>query len=197
MLAHTLSLACIAAAARGIERKTRRARSRASCASVVSANTSPNGIPETDIGRRTGARSLADRRLIDFEHAADLLPTPAISLHPCHRNLATPAQTRAAARMLSCRTSRASVDLPEPETPVTTTSLPSGTRTVTLSKVVQRGIPDRQVRPHRVATLRRGTKGCLQRLRQRTARDRYGRALQLLCRARGHDLPAATARSGT
>ena len=33
-----------------------------------------NGIPEADVGGGAGARRLADRRLVDFEHAADRLP---------------------------------------------------------------------------------------------------------------------------
>ena len=43
-------------------------------ASVVSAIQPADGVPESDIGGRAGARRLADGRLVDLEHPADRLP---------------------------------------------------------------------------------------------------------------------------
>src|SRR6185503_19165777 len=70
---HTLALAPVAAAARGIEREAARGiaadarhlRVRKELADVVE---------EADVGRGARARGLADRRLVDLEHACDRLP---------------------------------------------------------------------------------------------------------------------------
>ena len=67
---HSLALAGLAAAAGGIERKAaggEAAHARFGGIRVEAAN----GIPESDIGGRAGARRLADGSLIDLEHAAD------------------------------------------------------------------------------------------------------------------------------
>src|SRR6478609_4984894 len=65
---HALTFARFATSTRGVEREA---------AGFISAHARfarvgehlADGIEETDVGRRTRARRLADRRLIDFEHA--------------------------------------------------------------------------------------------------------------------------------
>src|ERR1700733_11321773 len=63
---HALTLASFAAATCGIEGEAARGEAthaRLGCIRVEAAN----GIPESDVGRGTGARRLADRGLIDLE----------------------------------------------------------------------------------------------------------------------------------
>ena len=70
---HALALAGFAAAARGVERES--AGGEAADARVGGFRIQPaDRIPESDVGGRTGARGLADRRLVDLEHPADRLP---------------------------------------------------------------------------------------------------------------------------
>src|SRR5450631_3417726 len=69
-----LTFASLAASARGVERKTaggESAHARLSGVGIQSANR----IPKSDIRCRARARSLADGRLIDLQHAADRLPS--------------------------------------------------------------------------------------------------------------------------
>ena len=72
-LLHTLAFAVLAAAARAVEREAPRPVAAHARLGRLREQ-APHGIPEPDIGGRAGARRLADRRLIDLEHAADLLP---------------------------------------------------------------------------------------------------------------------------
>ena len=83
-------------------------------------------VPEADVGGRAGARRLADRRLVDLEHAVDRLP--ALELAAAAPAPAACRARRPCACTLASSTSRASVLLPEPETPVTATRRCSGTR---------------------------------------------------------------------
>ncbi len=72
-LLHALAFTGLAASARGIEGEASR---------PVAADTrfggfgehAPDCIPEPDVGRRARARRLADRRLVDLEHTANLAP---------------------------------------------------------------------------------------------------------------------------
>ena len=71
---HALALAGLAAAAGGVEGETagrKPSHPRLDRIRIHAAD----GLPESDIGRRAGARSLADGSLVDFEHAADGLPS--------------------------------------------------------------------------------------------------------------------------
>ncbi len=93
-------------------------------------------IPEAHVGGRAGARCLADGRLVHFEHALD-----AVRRHAARCTAAAwpPCPCRASARASSgCSTSSASVDLPEPETPVSAMSRPSGSSTSSLCRLCRR-----------------------------------------------------------
>src|SRR5262249_20962489 len=68
-----LAFASRTASAAGVERET--ARAVAAHARFVRLGVEPpDRVPEADVGGWTRARRLADRRLIDFEHAIDRLP---------------------------------------------------------------------------------------------------------------------------
>ena len=70
---HALAVAAVAAPARGVEREA--ARGVAADARLLRVGEElADGVEEADVGRRAGARRLADRRLVDFEHARDRLP---------------------------------------------------------------------------------------------------------------------------
>ena len=98
-------------------------------------------VPEADVGRRAGARRLADRRLVDFEHAVDgaMKPLrrrsrPARRPRRLRRPLARAfRQSRDGhgGSTLASSTSRASVDLPSRTRRSPVTSAASGTPTST------------------------------------------------------------------
>ena len=69
----SLALAFRAATAGGIEREAARAES-AHARLVGLRVQAPDRVPESHVGRRTGARRPADRRLVDLEHAVEPLP---------------------------------------------------------------------------------------------------------------------------
>src|SRR5690606_7374213 len=72
-LLEPLPFATLAAAARRVDREPARlvtANARLGRAGVELADL----VPDADVGRGARARRLADRRLVDFEHAADALP---------------------------------------------------------------------------------------------------------------------------
>src|SRR5690606_14666830 len=68
-----LAVAGFAAAAGGIEAEAARAPASDSRLAGVREQ-APDRIPEADVGGRARARRLADRRLVDLEHARDALP---------------------------------------------------------------------------------------------------------------------------
>src|SRR5262249_3493714 len=70
-LLHALAFAAFAAAPRGVEGEAARAPAVTARLRRVG-EIAPDRVPETDVGRRAGARRLADRRLVDFQHALDL-----------------------------------------------------------------------------------------------------------------------------
>ena len=71
--AHALPLAGGAAAIAGVEREARwRIATRARFERI--GEQLADGVPHADVGRRARTRRLADRRLIDFEHAVDRFP---------------------------------------------------------------------------------------------------------------------------
>ena len=70
---HALPFAQFAATATRIERKAARRIAPHACLGHLRKE-APHGVPEPDVGRRTGTRRLADRRLIDFQHAVEILP---------------------------------------------------------------------------------------------------------------------------
>ena len=118
MRLHALALAGLAAAAAGVEREA--ARVVAAHARLGRVREQPaDRVPEADVGGGAGARRLADRRLVDFEHAADVLPAPRDlgSRERSALRCAAASPTRCA--RLAYSTSRASVHLPLPDTPVT------------------------------------------------------------------------------
>src|SRR5207248_10075298 len=69
-LLDSLAFAGLAAPALGVERKAAGAPA-AHSRFVRLGEQAPDRVPEADIGGRARARRLADRRLIDFEHAAE------------------------------------------------------------------------------------------------------------------------------
>ena len=84
-------------------------------------------VEEARVRRRVRARRAADRRLVDLDDLVELRRAPA---PPCARPAAVRARCRRLATALNS-TSLTSVDLPEPDTPVTHVSTPSGTLTST------------------------------------------------------------------
>src|SRR5688500_9748312 len=91
----TLPLAAFAPPAGGIEGE---ARSRVAAHARLGRlrEHAANRIPETDVRCGTRARRLADRRLVDFQHATDLLPaTDAATTLPLRLRAATAAKRRA------------------------------------------------------------------------------------------------------
>src|SRR5262245_48576632 len=69
--AQALAFAPIASPAAGVERKTRgRVAAYARLGGV--GKQLANRVPESNVGRRARARCLADRCLVDLEHAIDL-----------------------------------------------------------------------------------------------------------------------------
>ena len=94
-------------------------------------------------------------------------------------------------------TSRASVDLPEPDTPVTTTSRPSGMRTSTFFRLCSStpsSFSDRVRAARRPA--RRGCAGCCSGSRRKRPVTDRGLRDQLVDRACADDLAAAHAGAG-
>ena len=82
-------------------------------------------VEEARVGRRVRARRAPDRRLVDLDDLVELRRARA-------PRCARPGRWRARCRRLATalnRTSLTSVDLPEPDTPVTHVSTPSGTLT--------------------------------------------------------------------
>src|SRR5208282_2171141 len=70
---HPLAFTGLAAAAGGVERKA--AGGKAAHTRFRGVGVQPaNRVPKSNVGYRAGARSFADRRLVDFEDAADWLP---------------------------------------------------------------------------------------------------------------------------
>src|SRR5438046_7165185 len=67
-----LAFAGLAASALGVEGEAARAPA-AHARFVRLGEQAPDRVPETDVSRGAGARGLADWRLGDFEHAADVL----------------------------------------------------------------------------------------------------------------------------
>ena len=80
--AHALALARRATAFAGIEREARR-RVAARAGFERAGEQLADRVPHADVSRRTRARRLADRRLIDFEHAVDRFPA-GDAAQPCH-----------------------------------------------------------------------------------------------------------------
>src|SRR5439155_13248546 len=74
----SLALAFRAATAGGIEREAARAES-AHARLVGLRVQAPDRVPESHVGRRTGARSPSDRRLVDLEHEVEHIPAGEIS----------------------------------------------------------------------------------------------------------------------
>ena len=119
---HALALAGLAAAAGRVEGEAagrKPAHPRLGRIRVQPADR----VPESDVGGRAGARRLADGSLIDFENAADGLPS-GDRMRILEAGLsglrARPSRTGRANKLLSdcfSSTSRASDDLPDPETP--------------------------------------------------------------------------------
>src|SRR3954467_9324999 len=72
-LLEPLTLAAFATSARNVERKAARLVAADARFGRV-AEELPNLVPDADVGCGARARCLADRRLIDFEHAAEALP---------------------------------------------------------------------------------------------------------------------------
>ena len=198
MVLHALAFAGRAAAAAGVEREAARRCSRACAPRCVSANSLRIVVPEADVGGRAGARRLADRRLVDFEHAVDLLP--AVDARGSRAScgvlrralLGRPLRAgwRTARRARAC-------DLPEPDTPVTTTSRPSGTRTSTLRRLCSVAPSSVERRRASRRPARRGCSGCCSGLREEAAGDRLRRcACSSLAVPCGDDVAAALARAG-
>ena len=73
MVLHALAFAGVAAPAGGIEREAARAVAAHARLGRVGEELA-DVVPEADVGRRARARRLADRRLVDLEHAPDRLP---------------------------------------------------------------------------------------------------------------------------
>ena len=69
-LLHALALAGLAAPARGVEREAARAPAAHARLGGVGEQLA-DVVPEADVGRGTRARRLADRRLVDLQHALD------------------------------------------------------------------------------------------------------------------------------
>ena len=114
----------------------------------------------------------------------------------CRRGFAGRAAAERARAGSSYSTSRASVDLPDPDTPVTTVSRPSGTRDVDLAQVVQRRALD-----HERRRLRRVPRAAARADAQRVARGSgpvtdSGAAISRRARAGADDVAAARARAG-
>ena len=140
---HPLAFAGLAAAAGRIEREAAGREAADACVGGLGIQPADR-VPESDVGGRTGARRLADRRLVDFEHAADRLPAgdrlassgAGSAPRPCALRPCAARAVRATSRLrLPSSTSRASEDLPEPDTPVITVKRPSGMRASTLRRL--------------------------------------------------------------
>ena len=116
--------------------------------------------------------------------------------------VAAPCQRRLARRalLMNCRlassTSRASVLLPEPLTPVTATSRCSGTATSTLLQVVQRGAAAAAAPAHRLPPARRGCSGCCSGCARKRPVTEVGAGRQVGRRALRHQRAAALAGAG-
>ena len=180
-----------AAAVAGVEGKARR-RVAARLGLQRLGEELADRVPEADVGGRAGARRLADRRLVDLEHAVD---------RPASRRCRPgPASVGLAPRLLmNCRlassTSRASVLLPEPLTPVTATSRCSGTATSSccrLCSAAPRSCSAGAVGVHRPARLQRVP----QRVGQQAPGHRLGAADRSATVPCGHQRAAALAGAG-
>ena len=136
-LLHALAFAGLAAAARGVEREAARGRSRA-CALRWCRRTAGGSRPRSR--RRSPGRSAASCRSASGRLRARARSAP--SRRSSRQPNSAASLLRRCVAASSCAgsrssTSRASVDLPVPETPVTTVSRPSGMRTSTFLQVVQ------------------------------------------------------------
>src|SRR6187397_255287 len=81
-----LAFAALAAPALGVEGEA--ARGVAAHARFARIGKQPAyRVPKPDVSRRTRPRRLADRRLVAFEHAADLLPAPDVAAADQRRRL--------------------------------------------------------------------------------------------------------------
>ena len=123
---------------------------------------------------------------------------PRISLQPASGTSLCAALGADQVHRLACSTSRASVDLPEPETPVTTVRRPSGTRAFTRLQVVQIGADDFDRAAWPCVTARRGCSGCCSGSRRKRPVSDFGEAIssaavprprrgRRACRRRGRD----------
>src|SRR5688500_11526072 len=182
----TLPLAAFAAPAGGIEGEARSGVAAHPRFGRLRENAADR-IPETDVGRGTRARRLADRRLIDFQHAADLLPAAdAATTLPARLRATAAAEYRVQVvvedvtrqRRLARSRNTGHDDQPSERHPKRL-----------LAQVVHGRALDRERGPTAIdrATLR---DGMTQRLRQQATSDRLRRACQLLC-STGRDYVAA------
>src|SRR5882672_1498421 len=146
-----LPFATLATAARDVEREAARlvtAQPRLGGVGVELANV----VPDSDVSRGAGARRLADRRLIDLEHAADALPAahashprelrrlaPARGAEPGSRNQANQAVVQHAARERALAAAAHAGDAHEPR---------QRQRDIELLEIVARDA--RKLEPHRV-----------------------------------------------
>ncbi len=80
-----------------------------------------NLVKQLDVGRRVGARSSTDRRLVDIDHLVEMLEALDPACAP--GSVMAPFKSRASA---SRRMSPTSELLPEPDTPVTQMKSPNG-----------------------------------------------------------------------
>ena len=121
-------------------------------------------------------------------------PRRSAAAEPAARPCAAACRRRVCARRLAYSTSRASVDLPEPDTPVTTVSRPSGTRAFTLAQVVQfaRARSSSAASPRRTGAPRRQADAAAGSRRNRPVTD-SGAAIRSSMRALAHHAPAARA----
>ncbi len=139
---HALPFAARAAALAGVEARSAPARSRAP-SPRASRRTACGSCPRSRC-RSPGTSAASCRSASGRPRARGRSSRqPSIFSQPCQLG-------RAPRVLMNCRlassTSRASVDLPEPLTPVTATRRLSGMSTVTLLQVVQRRAADRQQR---------------------------------------------------
>ena len=128
----------------------------------------------------------------------DATAQPATTPHVGLARAARRARARAPAGARDCAssTSRASEDLPDPETPVITVKRPQGNARIDLAQIVQRRAADLESRACRASTGRRRERECVQRRRQAAAGGGIAQARELRCGALRHQAAAARAGAG-
>ncbi len=140
-LLHALALALLAAAAGHVEGEAA-GRVAAHARLAGGGEEAPDVVPDAHVGGRAGARRLADGGLVHLQHPADALP-PLDGVAPVQQPRSRARLLRACGRLASrwrrlpYSTSRTSVLLPLPLTPVTQTSRCQRDDDVEVLQVVQ------------------------------------------------------------